>query len=232
MDPMPEPVKRRPYDDSSRRARSEATRIRILDAAEVLVLDVGYRAATIADIARDADVHVDTVYHLVGRKPVVMQELVERAISGVDHAVDAEDREYVIAIHAEPDAARKLTIYAAATRAIQERLAPLMAALRDAASTDADAKDLWQRINDRRAANMVELAGEVEAAGGLRAGLTVAEAADVIWATNSAELFLLLTTERDWSPDRYETWLADAWVRLLLPGPSPSARAERPTREA
>ena len=56
----------------------------------------------------------------------------------------------------------------------------------------------------------------MEAAGGLRAGLTVAEAADVIWATNSAELFLLLTAERDWSPDRYET-LA---VRRVDPPPA------------
>nr|MBA3267271.1 hypothetical protein [Acidimicrobiia bacterium] len=40
---------------------------------------------------------------------------------------------------------------------------------------------------------------------------------DVIWATNSAELYVLLTVERRWTPDRYERWLADAWCRLLLP---------------
>nr|MBA2738192.1 TetR/AcrR family transcriptional regulator [Nocardioidaceae bacterium] len=37
-----------------------------------------------------------------------------------------------------------------------------------------------------------------------------------IWATNSSELYVLLTVERGWSADRYERWLADTWCRLLL----------------
>ncbi len=43
---------------------------------------------------------------------------------------------------------------------------------------------------------MRKLAGDLEDAGGLRAGLSVDEAADVIWATNSSELYVLLTVER------------------------------------
>lgn len=64
---------------------------------------------------------------------------------------------------------------------------------------------------------MRELAGDLAHAGGLRAGLSIDEAADTIWATNSSELYVLLTTERGWSPDRYQHWLADTWCRLLLP---------------
>ena len=52
--------------------------------------------------------------------------------------------------------------------------------------------------------------------GGLRADLSIDEAADVIWATNSSELYVLLTVERGWSPHRFERWLADTWCRLLL----------------
>jgi hypothetical protein len=52
--------------------------------------------------------------------------------------------------------------------------------------------------------------------GTLRAGLSVDEAADVIWATAGAELFVLLTVERGWTLDAYERWLADTWCRLLL----------------
>jgi hypothetical protein len=33
---------------------------------------------------------------------------------------------------------------------------------------------------------------------------------------NSPEFFLLLVHERRWSGDRFERWLADTWVRLLL----------------
>ena len=90
-------------------------------------------------------------------------------------------------------------------------------ALRDASATEREAKQVWGEISDRRAATMRKLTRDLKAAGGLRPGLSIDEAADVIWATNSAELYVLLTVERGWSPHRYERWLADAWCRLLLP---------------
>ena len=209
-------VKGRSYDNAARQTQSEETRQRILQAARGLIVQRGYRAATVAAIARTAGVHVDTVYELVGRKPVVLRELIERAVSGTDGAVSAEERGYVKAILAESDPVRKLTIYAGAVRRIQARMAPLLLALRDASATEPEAKQVWQEISDRRAANMRKLARNLQSAGGLRAGLSVDEAADVIWATNSSELYVLLTVERKWLPDRYERWLADTWCRLLL----------------
>ena len=210
-------VKSRLYDNAGREAQSEETRQRILDAGRELLVERGYRPTTVAAIAGRAGVHVDTVYALVGRKPVLLRELIEQALSGTDAPVAAEDRAYVKAIGAEPDPARKLAIYARAVREIQARIAPLLLALRDASATAPDAAEVWREIGDRRAANMRKLAQDLEAAGGLRAGLSIDEAADVIWATNSSELYVLLTVERGWPPDRYERWLADTWCRLLLP---------------
>ena len=63
---------------------------------------------------------------------------------------------------------------------------------------------------------MHKLAQDLRDAGGLRRDLTIREAADVLWATNSPELYTLLVEERGWSPPRYERWLADSWCRLLL----------------
>ena len=214
---MPKPVKKVPYDNTTRAAQSHETRQRILEAARTLMLERGYRATTIAAIARHAAVHVDTVYELVGRKPIVLRELIEQAISGTDRAVPAEDRRYVADIRAEPNPRRKVAIYAQATREIHVRMAPLVLAVRDAAATEPDAKHIWQNISRRRATNMRKLARELGEVGGLRQDLSIDEAADVIWATNSAELFLMLTTERGWTPDRYQHWLTDAWCRLLLP---------------
>jgi hypothetical protein len=42
------------------------------------------------------------------------------------------------------------------------------------------------------------------------------QAADIVWATNSAELYQLLVGQRGWTPQRYEQFLADTWQRLLL----------------
>ena len=215
---MPQPNISRDYNSATRAALSHATRQRIVESARDLMLERGYRATTIAAIARHAEVHVDTIYELVGRKPMVLRELIEQAISGSDTAVPAEERHYVAAIRNEPDPRVKLAIYARATREIHERMAPLVLALRDASATEPEAHDVWQTISERRAANMNKFARELRKAGGLRSGLSIDEAADVIWATNSAELFCLLTIERGWKPARYERWLADTWCRLLLPG--------------
>ena len=43
---------------------------------------------------------------------------------------------------------------------------------------------------------MRKLAMELRGAGGLREGLTINQAADVLWATNSSELYVLLTVEQ------------------------------------
>jgi AcrR family transcriptional regulator len=180
------------------------------------MLEHGYRGTTVAAIARESAVNIDTVYHLVGRKPVVLRELIEQAISGTDHAVTATEREHVKALRAEPDPIVKLAIYARAVRETQERLAPLFLALRDASTTEPEAEEVWQEISTRRAANMRNLVRDVEATGRLRADLSVDDAADIIWATNSSELFVMLTGERGWTPQRFERFLADTWERLLL----------------
>ena len=209
-------VKRRPYNAANRQANSRETKQRIMAAARQAMIEFGYRGATVAQIADTAQVNVDTVYALVGRKAVILRELIEQAISGTDEPVVAEERDYVRAILAEPDPRTKLAIYAKAICSIQGRLAPLFLALRDAAKTEPEADQVWHEISDRRAANMRKLATDLRKTGGLRQDLTVAEAADVLWATNSSELYLLLTVERGWSGDRYARWLADTWRRLLL----------------
>jgi AcrR family transcriptional regulator len=218
---MAKPVKKRFYDNRARQATSAATRQAIIRAAHDLIVEHGYRATTVAAIAERAEVNVDTVYTLVGRKPVVLRQLIEQAVSGTDRAVAAEERDYVKAVQAEPDPAAKLALYARAVRQIQERMAPLFLALRDAAATEPEALEIWREIGQRRAANMRQLASELKATGRLRPGLSIDEAADTIWATNSSEVFVLLTVERGWSPRHFERWLADTWCRLLLDDAAP-----------
>jgi AcrR family transcriptional regulator len=209
-------VKRRAYDSSSRKEAAKATRQSIFDAARRLFLERGYAGTTMPAIAQAAGVALDTVYATVGKKPTLFRLLIETAISGRDEAVPAEERDYVRAIRAEPDATRKLQVYAAALRTIQPRLAPLFQVLQAAAPLDPDLKTLWQEISQRRAANMRLLAKELAGTGRLRAGLSVPMVADIIWSMNSPEFYVLLVEQRGWSPEEFECWLAEAWVRLLL----------------
>lgn len=216
---MPDPVNRRPYDSTGRRNRSAEARARVLDAARELFVADGYGATTVADIASAAEVHLDTVYRLVGRKAAILRELVEASLSGTGAAVVAEERNYVRALIGEPDPVRKLTIYAGAVRQIHGRLAPLFPALVEAAANEPEASEVWTTISRHRAANMRKFVADLEAAGGLRTGLDPGDAADTIWATNSPEVYALMVDERGWRPEAYEAWLLDLWSRYLLPDP-------------
>ncbi len=214
MGEMTAPVKRS-YDNDGRRAQSAQTRLRILEIARQSFTTKGYRATKMAEITRSAGVHIDTVYALVGRKPDILRELIELAISGGDQPLAADDRDYVQRMKAEPDPAKKLAIYAGAMSAIQARMAPLLLALRDASTTDDAAAQVWGQISDRRAANMRRLVADLGEAS-LRDGVNIDEAADMVWAIASSDLYVLLTGERGWTPDRYEVWLYDTLCRVVL----------------
>jgi hypothetical protein len=156
------------------------------------------------------------VYATLGRKPALLRELVETAISGTDHAVPAEQRDYVARIRAAATATDKITIYAHAVTAIQQRMAPVFMALRDAATTDPDCAALWTEIGRRRAINMRSLAADLRTTGELRDDLTDDHVADIIWSMNAAEYWDLLVQQRRWTPHQFTEWLTDAWTRLLL----------------
>jgi AcrR family transcriptional regulator len=208
------PVKTRTYDSSSRRSASLERRSRILVAAREVFLEQGYVGATMAAIAKRATVAVDTVYELVGRKPALFRLLIETAISGEDQAVPAEEREYVQRMRAEPTAGGALEVYARALPVIHARLAPLVAVLQAAAAAEPELASLWHEIAERRATNMRRFATELATKGQLL--VSVERTADVVWATNSPELYLLLVHQRGWTPSEYGDWLADTWRRLLL----------------
>jgi AcrR family transcriptional regulator len=208
--------KPRRYDTSRRAAQAAETRGLVLAAARALFVEQGYRATTVSQIAGRAGVAVDTVYASVGRKPQVLRELVETSLSGTDQTVPAEERDYVQQVRAAPGAQAKITIYAHAIAQIHPRLAPVFLALRDAAGTEPECAALWKSIAERRAANMRLFAADLRATGELRADLSDDEVADIVWSMNAVEYWVLLVGEREWSPQRFGEWLADAWTRLLL----------------
>jgi AcrR family transcriptional regulator len=210
---MPGSVKRR-YDVTGRREAAARTRAAILDAARELFTERGYAATSMTAIAERAGVALDTVYAAAGRKPELARLLIETAISGTDQAVPAEQRDYVRAIQAASDAGTKIAIYAAAITAIAPRMALVLGIIQQAVPDEPELAALWQQIAERRAANMRLFVADLAAVAPLR--LDPGEAADIIWATNAAELYQLLVGQRGWTAERYEHFLADTWQRLLL----------------
>jgi AcrR family transcriptional regulator len=212
---MPNTVKTRAYRSAVRAEQARRTRLAVLRAARRLLTEHGYEATTVAMVAASAGVSVDTVYTSVGRKPELAVAVVDMVLGSADEPVPAQERDYVRAVQAAGTGHEKLAVYAAALRTLVPRTAPLLEALRRAGESDPASAAAWSMVMDRRAANMLLLAGDLRGSGDLRADLTDREVADIIWTTNSPEYWLLLRS-RGWSAKRYAMLLEDLWCRVLL----------------
>jgi AcrR family transcriptional regulator len=213
--------KRRRYDATRRQAAALQTRVAIATAARALFLERGYTATTMAAIASAAGVSHETVYATLGPKPAVFRHLIETALSGAEQPIPPLERDYAREVLSEQEPGRLIDIYARAMRLTQQRLASLFDVLNHAATTAPELAQYLSELIERRARYTKMIAEHLAAIGGLRQGVTVQTAADVLFALNSSEFYLLLARDRDWQPDHFERWLADAWKRLILPTARP-----------
>jgi AcrR family transcriptional regulator len=209
---------KRRYDSSRRRAQAEQTRLDILAAAQALFAEHGYAATTVAQVARAANVVVETVYRAYGSKAKLFRAVVAAAVAGGGERarVDPEDRPAIRAVIEEPDPVRKFALYASTQPGIHRRSGPLLRALDAAAATDPTLAELARQIEQERHHGMRRLAAHLADTGHLRPGLTPTQAADILWTINSLAVHDLLILGRDWPPERYRNWLADTLARLLL----------------
>lgn len=215
---MPTPVNRRRYHAPGRIQAAADTRRQIIAAAHKLFSGVGYQQTSMAAVADLAGVSVDTIYTSVGRKPILIRAVIDDVLGEGRGPVAATARRYVQEMQATKGATGKLTVYAEAMGRIQPDLAPLTEALRDAGSSDPACQQAWRELVDRRAANMRLLAADLRATGEVRDDLDDDTVADLIWATNSSEYFVLLAS-RGWTARQYTDHLIDLWPRLLLRSP-------------
>ncbi len=215
------PVKRN-YDSSRRRQQADENRRRVLDAARDRFLRDGYRATTMAQIAEDADVSPQTVAKQFGNKSGLVRALFEVALVGDDAGGALEDRDFIVAIHHEPDPWRKLERYATALATMLPRTAPIQLLLRDAGA-DSELAPVWAAIRTGRLAGMTNLAENLREGGHLGSDMTVERARDILWVYSSPDLYQLLVMERGWSTDDYARFLSDTTAALLL-GPAPRGR--------
>ena len=73
---------KRRYDSTGRQAQARRNRQAILDAAQRQFLEGGYAATTIAAVAAEAGVSVETVYKAFGGKPGLVRAIYDRGLAG------------------------------------------------------------------------------------------------------------------------------------------------------
>ena len=209
-----EPVKRRSYDSSRRRAQAEENRSAIVRAARDLFIAQGYGRTTIADIADSAGMSVETIYAAFGNKPALLHRAWDITVGGDDQDVVFHERPEVVAIRNEPDLAERLMLHAAFSTKTATRIAPFQLMVQSAAEAEPAAAAMLEEMGRQRLAGMTVMAAG--AAQTQQLAVTEDECRDVIWSMTDGMLWHRLVNERGWSNERFAEWLGGMWVHLLV----------------
>jgi len=107
------------------------------------------------------------------------------------------------------------------------RTAPIIALARDAAASDPEVAAALEQISAARHQRMTHNARGVADAGLLRPGITIGQAADILWTYSSPELYDLLVRQRGRPAERYGQVVGQALIAALLP-PKPPDKSDGP----
>jgi AcrR family transcriptional regulator len=191
------------------------TRRRIADAARARFAQAGYAATTLAAIATEAGVAVQTVYAVYGSKRGILHALRETAM------LQPEAEELYAQAMAAPNADERLERFASSIRRRWETSADIVAIHRDAAGVDPEIRAGVARTLERRRGGLHALAAALE--GEYRPGVNRARAAALLDLLTMPEGYLELISVHGWTPDEYERWLAATLARELLGRPGSAA---------
>lgn len=193
---------------SRRRAQQAAqTRADIISVATELFAQRGWAGTTLAAIAAEADVAVDTIYTGFGSKTGLLAAAKEVAKVGDTEQTPLMERPGFERLGEGPRMQR-LQLAARLIAEINERTRPLDAVWREAAASD---RELAATLREREARRHQDLADGLMRVLGRSVD---AQTLDTLWAMTSPEVYAKLSTERGWTVQRYQTWLVGMLDRL------------------
>ena len=211
-------VSKRKYDSTRRRAQADETRRQILTAANRLFNERGYAGATIESIAAEAGVAPETIYAVFKNKGKILVSLVNfLSASRAEERVPLLDRVGPQAVAQERDQRRQLQLFAQVVANNLEGNASISEIILVAAKTDPDIEKITKQFIKQRRQHMGVAVQQIAANGPFRENMDEEYAIDTVWTLASPEVFLLLTRDLGWTKDKYEQWLAETLIKVLLP---------------
>lgn len=203
-------VKRR-YHAPRRVAKAAETRRRILVAAQGRLAPDEWRSTTMSAIAADAGVSVQTVFAVFGSKAGILNALLDDLEATVGSEVLAERLRSATTPH---DQLQRIVAF---NRRLFELGADLLDVAEGSRAGDAELADHVAEGHRRRREAQRPVVAAWAARGELRPSLGTADAADLLWALTSPELFRLLA-RAGWSGNHYEQQILDLLTNALLKG--------------
>lgn len=201
---------KRKYESPKRREQADATRRHLAAAAKRRFSEEDYATTTIASIAGEAGMAVQTFYATYGSKRAVLSALLDEVDAEADVPGLLEELE-----RSASDPRRQLRNIVEFNARLFQGAADVLEVLRGAGSADPDLASVWREGEERRRKGQAPLVSAWSEAGALRPGLGEREAADVMWVLTGPDTYRLFVTERGWSVARYREWLT-ATLELLL----------------
>jgi AcrR family transcriptional regulator len=204
---------RRRYDASSRRAQSAERRDAVVDAARSRFLARGFTATTVAEVAGDAAVSVESVYKWFGSKAGLLKAVWHRSLAG-SGPTHAEFRSDAGSRSATDGRAiiRNWARLAAEVGAVGD---PVYRLIESAAHVDREAAQLYREIERERASRMEHNAAYLADGGYLRDDVTAAQARDVLMLYTT--FYETLVTEAGWRPEEFTAFVERGLTAHLLP---------------
>jgi TetR/AcrR family transcriptional regulator, regulator of autoinduction and epiphytic fitness len=211
-----ETTAKRRYHSPQRQLQAELTRRKLLDAARRLFAANGYAATSLPAIAREAGVSTPTITAIFATKVGLLTALLRLVVGGDEEPVLLIERPWWQAMLAEPDARRLLAIFVAHGRQIHERSADVAAIMQGAATAEPEIAAMIRQLAEGRLRDTKTVAAALAEKGALASEVTVEQAADIIWTLGSHDLYRMFVTERGWTSQQYERWLAASLIHDLL----------------
>ena len=202
--------KQRTYKSVTRERQAAETRCRIIGAADRLLRTKGFSGMTIKAVAKRAHVSVPTVYAIFKSKTGILMDLLDQSMFGPDYD------EVVRYARSATDPETRLRRAAAVARQIRSAQSAVFELMRGAGVVAPELANLEQqreRLRYEREENVITFLRE---SGRLRKGLGHQAARDIFWMLTGGDVYRMLVRERGWSPQKYEDWLGDTLVKLLL----------------
>ncbi len=213
---MRQPVKGTTDAGRRRESRARDTRRRVIAAGLRLFLDRGYVATTVQAIAEEAGVAPATIYQAFGTKQAILAAALDVTVAGDDASTAVLDRDWVAKARREPDPRRQLHLVMAGACQIAVRTAPLKDVMRDAAATEATAKDLIREDHERRHRTQEALVDLLIQRRPLRTGVDRRCAVDTFFAVVNSATYDLLVTQRGWTTHQWQHWVTGVVERQLF----------------
>ncbi|MET7336278.1 TetR/AcrR family transcriptional regulator [Nonomuraea sp. NPDC005650] len=203
-------------DVKSPKRRSAQTRSRIVNAAQGLFVGRGYAGTTFQLVADSAEVSVQTVYFHYGTKSQLLKHVVDVASAGDDEPVPLLQRPWFAALQAAQDPREVVQGWVRQSGVILDRVAPVLAVVRDAAAGDADMAAQWAANSEQRHTAHGSVVAVLARLQALRPDLTERRATDITVGILSPDLFLVMRRECGWTTAQWEDWAADQLSHGLL----------------